>query len=206
MIDKGIQDHSVKILVSPFLRTVQTGAHLSRGLFDQYYQQDYFIQPSDQQEEKIAQDQDYPQQETKSDKSILPIIFISTNLSNRLSGKKQHLFDIGELAKNSLKPEGFIEQYCDNNISSYHLNQIGNTHLFYPGVIEEKSVFNIRIAQGSIDIIIEHFINMVHLKRQNQILILVSHHKAIQQFMRILDKSQLLNDKPGYCWTIAVEL
>jgi hypothetical protein len=45
------------------------------------------------------------------------------------------------------------------------MNSIGNTHLFYPGIIEEKSVFKIRVAQGAIDIIIEHFINMVKIKR-----------------------------------------
>ncbi|MFN9900708.1 MAG: hypothetical protein ACK55Z_18405, partial [bacterium] len=64
----------------------------------------------------------------------------------RLSGKKQHLFDIGELAKNSHKPESFIEEFCDDTINSYHMNNIGNTHLFYPGIIEEKSVFKVRVA------------------------------------------------------------
>jgi hypothetical protein len=46
------------------------------------------------------------------------------------------------------------------------MNRIGNTHLFYPGILEEKSVFKVRVAQGAIDIIIEHFINMVKINRE----------------------------------------
>jgi hypothetical protein len=164
---------------------------------------------SQYQEEEISQESETEylrEYKNQADEKIKPIIFLSTNLSNRLSGKKQHLFDIGELAKNSHKPESFIKEFCDDAINSYHMNNIGNTHLFYPGIIEEKSVFKVRVAQGAIDIIIEHFINMVKIKRDNQILIMVSHHKAIEQFMRIINKSDVLQDKPCYCWTAEVEL
>jgi len=47
------------------------------------------------------------------------------------------------------------------------MNQIGNTHLFYPGVIEDKSIFKVRVAQGMIDIIIEHFVNMLKSNKNN---------------------------------------
>jgi len=51
-----------------------------------------------------------------------------------------------ELEKNSQKPEFLMQEFCEVSINSYHMNSIGNTHLFYPAIIEEKSIFKIRVA------------------------------------------------------------
>ena len=57
------------MVVSPFLRTVQTGAFLVKGIFDSVQE---------------AQEK--------------PLIFVAKNLCNRLSGGKVKFFDVGTLA------------------------------------------------------------------------------------------------------------
>ena len=69
----------VKVITSPFLRTVQSAAFLANAL---------------------AQNN-----KESSENNFLPSIFLEKNISNRLSGKKNRIFDDGVLAIEHLKIE-----------------------------------------------------------------------------------------------------
>ena len=148
---------------------------------------------------------------------VKPILFLTTNLSNCVSRRTQYFFDFGTVAKMHRKPDLFIKKHLDNQVASYHENKYGESVLFYPGQIENQKVFKFRIRQGIVDIIIEHFMQMEqNLNRDqnatsSQILIMCTHHYALQQLLQLFQRRSLAassssNEKPKYCWTAAMEV
>ena len=105
------------------------------------------------------------------------MLFVANNLCNRLSGGKAKFFDVGVLA--TADPGVVISQHCEDVISSYHPNKLGETALVHPGPVEEKPIYRWRVAQGIVDIIVAHLRRMSVKGKTRQVLCLVSHHNAI---------------------------
>ena len=92
-------------------------------------------------------------------------------------------------------------------VLSYHKNTLGETNLIYPGSLESKDHFRMRVSQGIVDIIVHHFYHMQKSEQnEKQILFIVTHHNVIHEFMRIFDRNEKVAKKMLYCWTGAIEL
>lgn len=130
-----------------------------------------------------------------------PTLNICHNLANRISGKKKHFYEQGLIA--TMPSNEVISQKTNDVMHSYQMNQIGETNLIFPGQIEEKPTYKYRVAQGIIDLITSHFVAMLHKGKTKQVLCLVSHHNAITEWMRVINRKDPVEKKPAYCWTSA---
>ena len=105
--------------------------------------------------------------------TIKPALFLALNLSNRASKTKQEFFSVGNVP--TKEPAKIIEQFCDDTINCYIMNEIGERRLFYPGILEPKPQFQIRSAQGIINLVVSHF-EAMKIDEDKKVLIMVAHH------------------------------
>lgn len=98
------------------------------------------------------------QKQTCSHAEIKPIIFLANNLTNRFKKNKLRFFRDGYVGKHQKDPQTLIDTYCSGYINSYHMNTVGETALISPNQVEEKPAYQFRVAQGVIDIVIDHAI------------------------------------------------
>ena len=88
-------------------------------------------------------------------------------------------------------------------VQSFHMNEIGDTNMIQPGLLEEKPIFKHRVGQGIIDLVSSHFRCMARRKVDKQVLCLVSHHNCVHEFMRVFDRKETVPKKMVYNWTAA---
>ena len=85
------------------------------------------------------------------------------------------------------------------------MNSLGETRLFYTGILEPKPCFKARTSQGIIDLVMSHF-QAMNDTEDKKIVFMVAHHNQIHEFMRIFNRNEAVEKKPVYCWTGCVEL
>jgi len=82
--------------------------------------------------------------------------------------------------------------------------------MFSTGAIEDKEFFQARLSTGLKNILLGHFKSLVNRRKQapdtfnKQVLICVTHTKAINGFMKSLNNQEML--KPCFNWTAAIEI
>lgn len=89
------------------------------------------------------------------------------------------------------------------------MNTLGETAgglPFVPGQLEEKPAYRCRVAQGTINIIIDHLMSMLSAQKDRKMMFLVTHHNAIFEFMKLFKRKEPVDKKPAYCWSAAVDL
>ncbi|CDW89685.1 phosphoglycerate mutase family protein [Stylonychia lemnae] len=96
------------------------------------------------------------------------------------------------------KEQELISKYLDGMIKNIQQDELMN--LSNPSFPEDNEVFNDRYLKGFKEIINNHFILDAEQSKK-QVLILVSHHKAINLLLKMYNKKLRYNG-PSYCATL----